>query len=238
MRAQRQEYVLAARAVGVPSRLLVSRHILPDVLPPLIVQAMLFVGTAILEVAGLSFLGLAAQPPAPEWGAMISARARGGVRRAGHHVLPRSGDHADRGGLQPVGRRPARRARSPNRAVTDLFLRGKTRMSDLICPLIHPQRSTSGHNAAGFPHPMAWRPTANRTAWPVGRQSSSGLARHLRGCRSGSRYGRPLAGASLAGYVSGSRAGFGRMARAATEREASHCDDGLTPPVSPLIMRL
>ena len=86
VRAKRQEYVLAARAVGVPSRLLVSRHILPDVLPPLIVQAMLFVGTAILEVAGLSFLGLAAQPPAPEWGAMI-AQGRGAVFAAPHIML-------------------------------------------------------------------------------------------------------------------------------------------------------
>jgi peptide/nickel transport system permease protein len=86
IRARQQEHVLAARAVGVPPGRLILRHILPDILPPLIVQAMLCIGTAILEVAGLSFLGLAAQPPAPEWGAMIT-QGRGAVFAAPHILL-------------------------------------------------------------------------------------------------------------------------------------------------------
>jgi len=86
IRARQQDYVLAARAVGVPPGRLLLRHILPDIAPPLLVQAMLFIGTAILEVAGLSFLGLGAQPPAPEWGAMI-AQGRGAIFAAPHIVL-------------------------------------------------------------------------------------------------------------------------------------------------------
>jgi ABC-type dipeptide/oligopeptide/nickel transport system permease subunit len=86
IRARQQDYVLAARAVGVPPGRLLLRHILPDIAPPLLVQTMLFIGTAILEVAGLSFLGLGAQPPAPEWGAMI-AQGRGAVFAAPHIVI-------------------------------------------------------------------------------------------------------------------------------------------------------
>lgn len=68
-----EEYVAAARAVGVrPSRIMLQ-HVLPNALAPIIVQATLGIGGAILEAAALSFLGLGAQPPAPEWGAMLSA---------------------------------------------------------------------------------------------------------------------------------------------------------------------
>jgi len=81
-----KDYILAAQAIGVgPSRLL-WRHILPDCLAPLLAQAALGIGTAILEAAGLSFLGLGAQPPAPEWGAMLS-QGRGAVFVAPHVVL-------------------------------------------------------------------------------------------------------------------------------------------------------
>ncbi len=86
IRVRQQEYVLAARAVGVSPGWLLARHILPEILPPLMVQAMLCVGATILEVAGLSFLGLSAQPPAPEWGAMI-AQGRGAVFAAPHIIL-------------------------------------------------------------------------------------------------------------------------------------------------------
>ncbi|OQY48176.1 MAG: diguanylate cyclase [Anaerolineaceae bacterium 4572_78] len=68
-----EEYVSAARAVGASPIRIVSQHILPNALPPLIVQGTLGIGTAILEAAALSFLGLGAQPPTPEWGAMLSA---------------------------------------------------------------------------------------------------------------------------------------------------------------------
>ena len=69
--AKEQDYVLAARAVGVPPMRLLFRDIFPNVLTPLLVQGTLGIGTAILDAAGLSFLGLGAQPPEPEWGAML-----------------------------------------------------------------------------------------------------------------------------------------------------------------------
>ena len=84
--AKGQDHVLAARAVGVPTGRLLARYILPGAFTPVLVQSMLFVGTAILEVAALSFLGLGAQPPAPEWGAMI-AQGRGAVFAAPHIIL-------------------------------------------------------------------------------------------------------------------------------------------------------
>ena len=65
------DYVTAARALGDSSMSILLRRVVPNSLTPLIVQATLGLGTAVLEVAALSFLGLAAQPPTPEWGTMI-----------------------------------------------------------------------------------------------------------------------------------------------------------------------
>ncbi|MDZ7800577.1 MAG: ABC transporter permease [Trueperaceae bacterium] len=65
------EYVSAATALGSGGFRVVFRHILPNSLSPLIVQLTLSIGVAILDVAALGFLGLGAQPPAPEWGLMI-----------------------------------------------------------------------------------------------------------------------------------------------------------------------
>jgi peptide/nickel transport system permease protein len=66
------EYVQAARTIGCsPSRILWV-HILPNCLNPLIVQSTLSLGTSVLDAAGLSFLGLGAKPPTPEWGTMLS----------------------------------------------------------------------------------------------------------------------------------------------------------------------
>ncbi|MFN2227539.1 MAG: ABC transporter permease, partial [Anaerolineae bacterium] len=84
--AKQLDHVLAARAIGARAPRLLWRHILPACAVPLLVQAMLGVGTAILEAAGLSFLGLGAQPPAPEWGAMLS-QGRGAIFGAPHIVL-------------------------------------------------------------------------------------------------------------------------------------------------------
>jgi peptide/nickel transport system permease protein len=81
-----REYVLAARAIGASHTRLLWCHILPSCLVPLLAQATLGVGTAILEAAGLSFLGLGVQPPAPEWGAMLG-QGRGAVFAAPHIVL-------------------------------------------------------------------------------------------------------------------------------------------------------
>ena len=67
-----QEFVTAARGLGSGDRRIMFRHILPNSLPPLIVQTTLAIAFAILETAALGFLGLGAQPPAAEWGAMLA----------------------------------------------------------------------------------------------------------------------------------------------------------------------
>jgi peptide/nickel transport system permease protein len=73
LQLREQEFVLAARAAGAPLARLVTRHLLPNVLPLMIVQASLGLAGAILAEASLSFLGLGIQPPTPSWGAMINA---------------------------------------------------------------------------------------------------------------------------------------------------------------------
>jgi peptide/nickel transport system permease protein len=67
-----QEFVVAARGIGGSGLRVLLGHILPNSLPPLIVQTTLAVAFAILEAAALGFLGLGAQPPMPEWGAMLA----------------------------------------------------------------------------------------------------------------------------------------------------------------------
>lgn len=67
-----QEFVAAAQALGGSGWRVLFRHILPNSLPPLIVQTTLGIAFAILEAAALGFLGLGAQPPMPEWGAMLA----------------------------------------------------------------------------------------------------------------------------------------------------------------------
>ena len=68
-----RDFVEAARAVGASHRRIVLRHLLPNLAPILIVVATLDLGGAVLFTATLSFLGLGAQPPTPEWGAMLNA---------------------------------------------------------------------------------------------------------------------------------------------------------------------
>lgn len=70
--AREQEYVEALRALGASDLRIVLGHILPNVSAPIIVLATVGVATSILSAAGLSFVGLGAQPPTPEWGAMLS----------------------------------------------------------------------------------------------------------------------------------------------------------------------
>lgn len=67
------EYISAARVIGVPDRRILLRHILPNITAPLIVMATTRVAAVIITASGLSFLGLGAQPPSPEWGAMLNA---------------------------------------------------------------------------------------------------------------------------------------------------------------------
>jgi peptide/nickel transport system permease protein len=81
------DYVLAARSVGVPGRRLLVGHIIPNSIAPVIVQATLTMATAIIEVAGLSFLGLGpGDPSLPEWGKMMADNANR-LESAAHLVL-------------------------------------------------------------------------------------------------------------------------------------------------------
>ena len=67
------DYVLAARSVGVPSRRIISRHVLPGVVGPFVVSATFMVASAILTEAALSFIGLGVQPPIASWGNMMNS---------------------------------------------------------------------------------------------------------------------------------------------------------------------
>ena len=80
------EYVSATRALGGDMMQILFRRILPNALTPLIVQGTLGIATAILDAAALSFLGLGAQPPTPEWGSMLGAE-RNQVFTAPHLVF-------------------------------------------------------------------------------------------------------------------------------------------------------
>jgi peptide/nickel transport system permease protein/dipeptide transport system permease protein len=81
MEEYEKDYVTAARAVGASNKRIIFNSIFPNCLAPIIVQASLGFGAAILDAAGLSFLGLGAQPPTAEWGAMI-AQGRAMILRA------------------------------------------------------------------------------------------------------------------------------------------------------------
>jgi peptide/nickel transport system permease protein len=72
LQIKEREYVEAGRAVGVPTRRLIWRHIMPNAVTPIFIQGTIDVGFAVLATASLSFIGLGAQPPTPEWGTMIS----------------------------------------------------------------------------------------------------------------------------------------------------------------------
>lgn len=84
MRVREEVYVEAVRALGAPHLRILVRHILPNSLPPIIVQVTLSMATAILSASYLGFLGLGAQPPTPEWGAMLNDGRR--YLRSAMHV--------------------------------------------------------------------------------------------------------------------------------------------------------
>jgi peptide/nickel transport system permease protein len=71
LRIRQFQFIEAARAVGAASRRILGRHLVPNLLPALIVQATLFMADAILIESGLSYLGVGIQPPAPSWGNML-----------------------------------------------------------------------------------------------------------------------------------------------------------------------
>jgi peptide/nickel transport system permease protein len=80
------DFVEASRALGASHWRILFLRILPNALPPLIVQGTLGIGTAILDTAALSFIGLGAQPPTPEWGSMLAGE-RNQVFTAPHLVF-------------------------------------------------------------------------------------------------------------------------------------------------------
>ncbi len=84
-----QEYIESARAIGSSDLRIIVRHIIPNSINPVIVQATLYMASSILVAAGLSFLGLGVQPPTPEWGHMI-AQAREFIR-LNHYPVTFSG---------------------------------------------------------------------------------------------------------------------------------------------------
>lgn len=81
-----QEFVEAAKAAGSSNSRIILKHIIPNSMAPIIVQATLGVGIAILTAAGLSFIGLGIQPPTPEWGSMLSG-GRGYIRDYWHMTV-------------------------------------------------------------------------------------------------------------------------------------------------------
>lgn len=81
-----QVFIEAARAMGASDARILLKHLLPNMMPPMIVQATLRTAYAILNASGLSFLGLGAQPPTPEWGAMLSS-ARSYISSSPHMVV-------------------------------------------------------------------------------------------------------------------------------------------------------
>ncbi|MCI8893343.1 MAG: ABC transporter permease [Lachnospiraceae bacterium] len=85
LNVQKMEYLEAATSINCNHLRIILRHVLPNALSPLIVQATMSVATAILIAASLSFIGLGVQPPEPEWGAMLSA-GRGYFRDYPHLV--------------------------------------------------------------------------------------------------------------------------------------------------------
>ncbi len=74
--AKSNEYVEAARAIGNPAWRVAVRHVLPNIVPPLLVQGTLSIAQAIIAEASLSFLGLGQQPPDPSWGSMLNSAQR------------------------------------------------------------------------------------------------------------------------------------------------------------------
>jgi len=67
-----RDYVLAARAIGVPTPILIRRHVVPNSISPLIIQVTIGIGLGLQYIAALGYLGLGVQPPTPEWGAILS----------------------------------------------------------------------------------------------------------------------------------------------------------------------
>ena len=105
-----QEYVEAARSIGAGNLRIMTKHILPNALAPIIVQYTLGAVNLILWAASLSFLGMGVQPPTPEWGLMVSAGESVPVQRVVYVADSRVSHHHHDVCPQSAGRRSAGRA--------------------------------------------------------------------------------------------------------------------------------
>ena len=106
-----REFVLAAKSIGAPSSRIITRHILPNVLSPIMVSATLGVANAIITESALSFLGLGFPPDFPTWGRLLFDGANFMTLTPARVIWPGPRDLADRAVDQLHRRRPARRAR-------------------------------------------------------------------------------------------------------------------------------
>ncbi len=86
MLMKNSEYLEAARAFGASDAQIIFKHIIPNCLAPLIVQISLSLGSTIMAISGLSFLGLGVQPPTPEWGNMVAA-GQDFIRTYPHNII-------------------------------------------------------------------------------------------------------------------------------------------------------
>ena len=118
-----REFVLAARSIGTTNFRLITRHVLPNVLSPIMVSATLGIANAIITESALSFLGLGFPPDFPTWGRLLFDATNY------LHGIPRAGDLAGRGDLADgaVGELPGRRAARRARPAHPRALRGSRR---------------------------------------------------------------------------------------------------------------
>ena len=115
-----RDFLLAARVAGKGKALISLEHILPNITNLLIVQGTIQFSLGILAEAGLSYVGLGAQPPLPSWGRMLAEIPDPDQHRATCGDLSRPGDRAHRSGAQSDGRRLARHPRSAPQAGSEL----------------------------------------------------------------------------------------------------------------------
>ncbi len=82
-----QDFIEAARASGSKNGYIVLRHVIPNAIGPIIVDGMMNIAGIIMAAAGLSYIGMGIQPPAPEWGNMLSEAMKGGLRTSAHLAI-------------------------------------------------------------------------------------------------------------------------------------------------------
>ena len=171
--ASSNDYVEAARAIGNPGWRVAVRHVLPNIVPPIMVQGTLAIAAAIIAEASLSFLGLGQQPPAPSWGSMLNSAQRFLSQAPWLAVFPGLAIFLVRAVVQPGRRRIARRA-GPTRAV--LFSVGCGHVAAARIGQIRASRVTTGT--------PTWRAVATGPRSPI--KPRGDRVERLMECRGGS----------------------------------------------------